>query len=783
MVPQFLRAPSILFILLVAGLSCTVFSPNTVSPNASSPNTSSTLASSSPAPKPETPGQEIAATSEEMERQAPPIIDLVAGVDHSCALTEDGRVFCWGSALFYQLGPRRAPDDGLPAFVEGIEDAVSIAAGARETCVLSRRGEIKCWGEVFGAAPLTFEVPEPIEAISVGFGVVALSRSGRVYTYASPEPGVEAGPLILTQKAGLEDIVEISAGLPRCALHREGIVSCWSDDDYIMWPGEGALVKVEGIDRAVSLSKGLFHHCAIEEDKSVKCWGLNRYGGLGNGASGADPSGRWQYSVEAVPALGVRDARAVFTGGLSSCALLERDEVKCWGANTYGQLGLPVETPDEVIPAAVAPHVLVATKVPGTKEKIVAMTLGHHHRCALLATNEIRCWGLNRSHQLGVPFKRFVTRPAPVPHARNMVAVRAGWDRTCGLTAEGEVQCWGGLAPDFDVDIHQGQTFDIPTITPKAVQGIEKAQAVAMHTSHACGLGDDAILSCFGKNSAAALGPDTTHVFTAEARAYVELGPIRAFDVGGFHTCVVREDQNLWCWGGINGRVGSENRVYTPQRVAGFDKVEAIAGGGSQTCAREQSGRVSCWGEDLILELNGLFDEETLLEIPDFKGALELSAGEAHVCARLPEGQVRCLGGLPVQGPGGLISPDPPYVQTFLIEGFDEVVQLAGGENFVCGRTHEGRVRCAGRNEVGQLGDGTRLSRAHGLDVLDLEDVIDIGAGRHHACAVVKTGRVYCWGSNTGMQLGIEAGYSIEGRKAFNPYSSSRWQNSIDDVR
>ncbi|MFU8805155.1 MAG: RCC1 domain-containing protein, partial [Bradymonadaceae bacterium] len=423
-----------------------------------------------------------------------------------------------------------------------------------------------------------------------------------------------------------------------------------------------------------------------------------------------------------------------------------------------------------VIPGAVSPHVLKPTTVPGHGAEIVDMDLGYHHRCALIdGGDEVKCWGLNTFHQLGVTYTRHSHQPVRVRHARDVIAVRGGWDRTCILTLDRDVKCWGGLDPDFDVDMHQGEVFDIPSLEPRQVRGMEKAQAVSMQTSHGCAVGEDRILSCFGKNSAAALGPDTSHDFRLEARAFVELGVIRAFDVGSFHTCVIRHDRALWCWGGINGQVGSEARVQDPRRIEGLQGVEAVASGGSQTCARHEDKRVLCWGEDLVETSRGLYDEEHLIEIPDFEGAVELSAGADHVCARFDDGAVRCLGGLPVHGPQGMMVPHPPHDKTFAIEGFEDVVQLASGDGFVCARSRAGTVYCMGRNEDGQLGDGTDRASTRAVEVDGLDGVVDIGAGRAHACAVVESGAVFCWGANLGMQLGIEEAYSVEGRMISQP--------------
>ncbi|MFU8803927.1 MAG: hypothetical protein ACNA8W_08985, partial [Bradymonadaceae bacterium] len=273
-------------------------------------------------------------------------VRLVAGAEHTCALQGDGRVLCWGANQYGQLGPRDDGDEGLAGLVAGVEEVVELAAGVRETCGLTKRGEIFCWGQEFGASPMRLEGGVNIRSLDVGFGVVALGEGGEVYTLKDSDGGRRHE---LVRKDGLEDVVEVIAGLPHCARTAAGAVLCWSIDDYKLWPGDGDLVAVQGLEQATSLSAGMYHHCAIEHDKTVKCWGLNRYGALGNGASGVEIGGGWRYSTQAIRALGVTEAKKVFTGGMSSCALLESGSVSCWGANAYGQLGLPIETPGTVL--------------------------------------------------------------------------------------------------------------------------------------------------------------------------------------------------------------------------------------------------------------------------------------------------------------------------------------------------------------------------------------------------------------------------------------------------
>src|SRR2546430_10538083 len=94
-------------------------------------------------------------------------------------------------------------------------------------------------------------------------------------------------------------------------------------------------VTVTGITAATAVTGGGFHTCALLQDGSVRCWGQNDYGQLGNGTvSSAQVS-----NATPVEVIGITTATAVTAGGYHACALLQNGSVRCWGQNDYGQLG------------------------------------------------------------------------------------------------------------------------------------------------------------------------------------------------------------------------------------------------------------------------------------------------------------------------------------------------------------------------------------------------------------------------------------------------------------
>ena len=131
--------------------------------------------------------------------------------------------------------------------------------------------------------------------------------------------------------------------------------------------------------------------CAILDNGSLKCWGYNYYGQLGIGTSGNGPD-----STKDTPQyvdLGTnRTAKSVSNGWSHTCAILDNGSLKCWGHNSYGQLGIG-STTDQNTPQYVDL---------GTGRTAVSVSMGTHHTCAILDDSSLKCWGLGGSGQLGL---------------------------------------------------------------------------------------------------------------------------------------------------------------------------------------------------------------------------------------------------------------------------------------------------------------------------------------------------------------------------------------------
>src|SRR5439155_6724 len=191
--------------------------------------------------------------------------------------------------------------------------------------------------------------------------------------------------------------------------------------------GQTQQFTATGIDAAAAVEAGVFHQCALLLDATLRCWGLNDYGQLGNGTvSSAQVS-----NATPVEVIGITTATAVTAGGYHACALLQNGSVRCWGQNDYGQLGdgaviTPQTRPPTPRPSPNPVEVRgITTAVP--------IKAGIFHTCALLRDGTMQCWGWNDYFQLGEPAAVNASSTPVTVSGITPAALAPGAEHTCVL--------------------------------------------------------------------------------------------------------------------------------------------------------------------------------------------------------------------------------------------------------------------------------------------------------------------------------------------------------------
>lgn len=344
------------------------------------------------------------------------------------------------------------------------------------------------------------------------------------------------------------------------------------------------------------ISTGAEHTCALTHTGDVACWGANDDGQLGIGITSGTAD-----TPQAVLKTDLAQPIALGTGNSVSCALLASGQVRCWGSNGSGKLGID----DITVGESPQPLTVLADGTPLTDAR--ALTVGGNHSCVLRAGGTVACWGDNAYGQLGTGIGAAYPSAFTIPYLSDVISVSAGADHTCALLASGTVRCWG-----LGTDGRLGHGKNESSSSPVDVVGLSNVLAISAGRGNTCALRGDGQVWCWGNNSDYQLGNGDTTPSPLPVRAgnplSLEADFFVAVSVGANHTCALRNDAKVLCWGrNNNGETGNGDNgphVTLPTLVTGSSNsnVLAISAGFNHTCALRaeaspaNGNSVYCWG-------------------------------------------------------------------------------------------------------------------------------------------------------------------------------------------
>lgn len=284
--------------------------------------------------------------------------DVGVGQYHSCAIVTGGAVRCWGGNVSGALGDGTTTDSTSLVTVPGLSGVAKIDACSMSTCALLADKTVQCWGPIGkgiprgdgtttdGLTPAT--IPGLIGVTDITMGdahVCGLLGDGTVRCWGDNSfgqlgDGTTTRPTTTAVGPSLTGVAGISAGEARsCALLGDGTVRCWGRNNWYKL-GDGVEVSaprttpvaVIGLTNVAQImARGDSHTCARLKDSTLRCWGGNYYGQIGDGTDTTRPS--------PTPVTGISTAIGVSTGADMSCAILANGTVQCWGASENGTIG------------------------------------------------------------------------------------------------------------------------------------------------------------------------------------------------------------------------------------------------------------------------------------------------------------------------------------------------------------------------------------------------------------------------------------------------------------
>jgi alpha-tubulin suppressor-like RCC1 family protein len=329
---------------------------------------------------------------------------VVTGGSHTCALTNSGAAYCWGSNIRGELGDGTLTNRPTPVRVTGNLSFVTLAAGSSYTCGVTNVGTTYCWGRNDNG----------------------LLGDGTVTDRLAP-----------TLVAGGLSFVSLYAGLSHaCGLTGSGAGYCWG------FGLNGEIGDGTRNNRSVptliagnltfrSLAVGSPNTCGLTTSGQAYCWGYNTNGQIGDGTVGNPQSGSNPLTPSAV--IGGLTFQSLVVGAFHDCGLTAAGVGYCWGGNGNGQVGDGTTT-DRVGPTAMVGGLTFSRLAGGLLR----------YTCGIATSGAAYCWGENNVGQLGDGTSgNSRLNPTAVSGSFTFTSLAIGSGHSCGLTGNGTLYCWG----------------------------------------------------------------------------------------------------------------------------------------------------------------------------------------------------------------------------------------------------------------------------------------------------------------------------------------------------
>ena len=606
-----------------------------------------------------------------------------------------------------------------------------------------------------------------------------------------------------------------------CALLESRSVKCWGSNSLgalgsgeagtVYNPSHQSSIKFGTISPVKKIASGANHACALFETGQIKCWGQNSYGQLGYGHSQNIGDAERLDEVSFVDVGGSVISMAL--GWDHTCVLLDGGGVKCWGRNHYGQLGLghTEDIGDDEMPSSIDPLNL---------GQVIEIAAGDNFSCARLLGGGVKCWGHNSYGQLGLGHSENIGDNETLENSvlvnlgASASQLSLGEDFSCAILDSGRVRCWGA---NFYGQLGQGHPMSIgddelPSLGDELVL---PSRAIMLSTGnrHSCVLLQRGKLVCWGWNHQGQLGlahrDNIGNDEVVDGTFNVEIGegapdiyPRFSFSSGDLKVGVnIHFDAShsfskapiqSYSWSFGNGEIGSGESVVTAFSMVGNYRVRLtltdILG---RTSSVENFIRVHPVNDSPVMPQDQKITiEENKISQIDLAPAMD-SENDSLVYQLVDSpshGNLsNCLSGandlsckyIPPNGFMGTVtfsyqasdgssnSINTSTVELNIVPRQPSVLQLAAGSHHTCVLFDNHQLRCWGRNNEGQLGLGHRYSVGDDESPLSQNfvnvgsKVLQVSLGGSHTCALLEDKKVKCWGGGgfygvLGVAIGVE---------------------------
>jgi uncharacterized protein YjdB/alpha-tubulin suppressor-like RCC1 family protein len=697
---------------------------------------------------------------------------IVAGSGHTCAINATGTAQCWGDNSYGQLGDGTLTSRTTPLAVSGGVPFVTLAAGSNHTCGLTSAGAAFCWGRnTFGQLGTNDTLPSRTPVLVSGgrqytsiaagtWGTCAIGTDYRAYCWGSgglvnSSTGNLSSASVPTRVSESLAFARVSiSGSHACGLTLEGKAYCWGQNDYgrlgigteSALPAKGP-TPVIGSYQFAQISAGSFGTCAVTRQGDGYCWGLR--------------AGDSTDVVRSIPTP-VQGGRkwALIEVGSERCGLTLSGTAFCWsstytGNGTQTYYNYPVE-------------------VAGANA-FREITNGSGFQCAITSAGNLYCWGLNNVGQLGTGGTATVLSPTLAAGGATMRVENSDVAQVQIVPPTAELYV-NRTTQLFALPLSQGGAILANRLASWA--SATPASATVSSSGLVTGLvqGNVTITATVGGRTGSAALP----IYAAPVR-FVQISPTSG---------IVHDGQSLQLSATVTDSIGSplSGRAVTWEsadtliaRVNATGLVTGV-GAGSVVIRARSEGKVAA------VTLTGRLRRVASITVAAPAASAPVG-GTVQVTATLRDSTGAVLTGRPVTwsssapitaavgASSGLVTALAVGTATITasVEALSAstTVTVSGGVSvtpddgstlavgngdFACGVAAAGPVYCWGKNNVGQLGDGTTTDRTAPATVLGGVSMNVVAAGYDHACGLTASGLPLCWGSDSDGQLGNGAG-------------------------
>jgi alpha-tubulin suppressor-like RCC1 family protein len=694
-----------------------------------------------------------------------------AGAQNMSAIDSTGALYAWGLNGNGQLGDGTTVNKSVPIKIGTNSWSIVSSTGQYYTTAIDSTGALYAWGlnatyQIGDGTTINKSSPVKIGSFSwtkVSAGashIAAVTTNGSLFTWGVNINGQLGDGTIISKSTPVQTIVTAPnifnkigvGGTHVVSIDTVGALWVWGDNQFGQL-GDGTTINKSspvkiGTSSWSIANAGSYSTAAIDINGRLYTWGYNATGGqLGSGTT---------INRSAPLQIGTSSWTAINVGYFNMIGITLGGALYTWGRGSGGELG-DGTTIDKSAPV----------KIGSSSWSYVSSGGPNIGQAAIDANGSLYTWGTGSNGVLGDGTT--VSKSSPVKIGSNSWTIITSCNNShrAGIINDGSLYTWGGNS--------SGQIGDGTTINKSSPVkiGLNSWSFVSTGYFDTLAIDSTGALYVWGDSGSGVLGDNTI----ISKSSPVKLGTSSWISVGinnGVTVAGITFGGSLYAWGGgYSGSIGNMSTlassspvfVWAPNPVAPVVSWTSVSAGGTHTTAIDTTGTMYAWGLNSSGQLgDGLtVSKSTAIKLgsynyPPTASWLSVSAGGLHTAA-ITTANTAYIWGFNNAGQLGdntTSSKSSPVLVSAFEDSFNTYsswTAVNAGIGYTAAITTAGALYAWGVNNIGQLGDGTTISKSSPVQI-GTSSWTKISAGGSHTTAIDATGKLYAWGLGTGGQLG-----------------------------